>query len=77
MISLKHDPTTLIIGATGSIGRAVVQELANSNLLHIRAVTRDSSAAQAFRQQGIEPIHLDLSQYETYAPALRQLVKIT
>ncbi len=62
-------PTVLVIGATGKIGRPLVENLVKkngANDVRVIAVTRDSEKAGEFEAQGIETRILDLNRAELY-----------
>lgn len=60
--------TFLITGATGSVGRHVVDELVRAGA-PVRALTRDPAAADL--PEGAQIVRGDLTRPETLAPALR------
>jgi NAD(P)H dehydrogenase (quinone) len=60
-------PTILVIGASGAIGSALIDELVPDNrsgLLRVVAATRQQEVARALRERGIEVRHLDLDDAE-------------
>jgi uncharacterized protein YbjT (DUF2867 family) len=59
----------LVIGATGTLGSALLQQLAPSGTA-VRVLVRTPERAQAFKQQGVDAHVGDLSIPETLPPAL-------
>jgi uncharacterized protein YbjT (DUF2867 family) len=60
-------PTVLIIGASGNVGSALINELApdhQAGLLRLVAATRTPAAADSLWERGIEVRHLDLDDAE-------------
>lgn len=65
---MSSSPATLIIGASGTIGSALINELApdhQAGRLRLVAATRKEEAARSLRERGIEVRHLDLNDAET------------
>ncbi|WP_312629723.1 NmrA family NAD(P)-binding protein [Pseudofrankia sp. BMG5.37] len=61
-------PAVLVIGASGAIGSALIDELVpdhQTGLLRLVAATRRQEAARPLRERGIEVRHLDLDDAET------------
>lgn len=61
-------PAVLVIGASGAIGSALINELVpdhQAGRLRLVAATRKEEAARSLRQRGIEVRHLDLDDAET------------
>jgi uncharacterized protein YbjT (DUF2867 family) len=63
-----------VLGATGTIGRAVVQALRAAGM-RVRAVVRDPKRARAVLGTGVTAVRADLDRPETLAPALRGAAK--
>ncbi|HYU04361.1 MAG TPA: NAD(P)H-binding protein, partial [Jatrophihabitantaceae bacterium] len=59
---------TLVIGATGHVGRQVVAQLASAGAF-VRALARDPAAADL--PAGVDVVRGDLLRPETLEPALR------
>jgi NAD(P)H dehydrogenase (quinone) len=60
-------PTVLVIGASGTIGSKLVDELVpghQAGLLRVVAATRRQEVASSLRERGIEVRHLDLDDAE-------------
>ena len=54
-------PTVLILGATGQIGRFILEHLKKEpDAVHIRVAVRRPEQVAAFRQQGRDAVLLDL-----------------
>ena len=68
-----NKPNILILGATGKVGGAVIEELVKNKDVNVVAGTRSSEKAQAFKEQGIDSVILDLDKPETIAPALENI----
>ncbi|GEM86043.1 SDR family oxidoreductase [Meiothermus granaticius] len=62
-------PRILVVGATGNIGRAVVQRLAGQGIA-VRALVRTPQKAASLAHSNVEIVHGDLSQPETLRAAL-------
>lgn len=61
----------LITGATGTVGRATIQQLASgAHGLDASGATRSSAGAEWLRSQGMTPVELDFDRPETLRPAL-------
>jgi uncharacterized protein YbjT (DUF2867 family) len=61
----------LVTGATGTVGRSLVQQLVDAGH-DVRAVTRDPRSAAAARlPRNVEVVHGDFAKPETLVPALR------
>jgi len=61
-------PAILVIGASGAIGSALINELVpdhQAGRLRLVAATRQPDAARSLRERGIEVRHLDLDDAET------------
>lgn len=63
------NPLTLVIGATGNVGRHVVRTLAGRGL-PVRALARDPERARAAMPAGVDVVAGDLTRPETLPPAL-------
>lgn len=62
-------PAVLVIGASGAVGSALIDELVpdhQAGRLRLVAATRKQEAAQTLRERGIEVRHLDLDDAETH-----------
>ena len=57
----------LVIGSSGNVGRALVEELARRGE-QVRAATRNPSKMDA--PAGVEPVRFDYADPTTFAPAL-------
>ena len=66
-------PNILILGATGKVGGAAVEQLKDNPDVNVVAATRSSEKAQAFKDRGIDSVVLDLDKPETIAPALENI----
>jgi short subunit dehydrogenase-like uncharacterized protein len=54
-------PTVLILGATGQVGRSILEHLKHeSDAVHIRIGTRRPEQVTTFQQQGGDAVLLDL-----------------
>ena len=67
--------TTLVVGATGQLGFATVQELVARGQ-SVRALIRDSSAAPIFDALGVETILGDLTERESIRQALAGIHRV-
>jgi uncharacterized protein YbjT (DUF2867 family) len=66
---MAHSGRILITGATGNVGSAVFDNLANSDV-DLRVLTRDESKARSLRNRGVEAVVGDFLEPETLGPAL-------
>jgi uncharacterized protein YbjT (DUF2867 family) len=62
--------TILVTGATGNVGRHVVNQLVKSGQ-HVRALSRNPAAANLL--DGVEVVYGDLTMPETLVPALKEV----
>jgi NAD(P)H dehydrogenase (quinone) len=60
----------LVMGATGQVGGAVINQLKNSSSLDVVAAARNVSKAQRLE---VPVVHLDLNKVETFSPALENV----
>jgi nucleoside-diphosphate-sugar epimerase len=78
----KAVPTVLVFGASGKIGRALVDKLHQTKQVHVIASVRSVEKAAPFQAAGIETRILDLNAPErhgletTLIPALRGVDRI-
>ena len=70
---MSTKPRILVIGATGKVGGKTLQHLQMAGDSQPVAAVRSAEKADAFKQQGIETIILDLDKPETLAPALKNI----
>ena len=63
----------LVLGATGKVGGAVVDQLIDNKDVKVIAATRSPDKAQAFKEKGIDSVILDLDKPDTIAPALQNI----
>src|SRR5215210_3996416 len=66
---MAHSGRILITGATGNVGSAVFDNLANSDV-DLRVLTRDESKARSLRNRGVEAVVGDYLEPETLGTAL-------
>ena len=64
---MNHQPRVLVMGATGQVGRAVVNLLKNDPSLEVVAAARSVQKAKTLE---VPIVHLDLDNIETFEPAL-------
>lgn len=65
----------LVTGATGTVGRALVDELADE-AVSVRAGTRDPEGAADRLPGGVEPTAFDFARPETWGPALKGIERV-
>lgn len=65
--------TILVTGATGNVGRHIVNQLLEAGQ-HVRALTRNPSSAKL--PEGVEVVYGDLTEPKTLAPALNGVTGI-
>ncbi|MGF9909823.1 NAD(P)H-binding protein [Brevibacillus porteri] len=65
--------TILVTGATGNVGRHIVNQLVKAGH-HVRALTRNPSSAKL--PEGVEVVYGDLTEPKTLAPALNGVTGI-
>ncbi|WP_227980435.1 SDR family oxidoreductase [Nocardia spumae] len=69
MITAQARPATILVtGATGNIGRELVNRLAGHGDIRVRATTRDPDTAAL--PEGVEPVRADLRDAAALRPAL-------
>jgi NAD(P)H dehydrogenase (quinone) len=64
---MNHNPRVLVMGVTGQVGGALINDLKNAPSVDVTAAARNVSKAQTL---GVPVVHLDLDDIETFAPAL-------
>src|SRR6266481_4712201 len=70
-------PTVLVLGASGQIGRFVVQQLDQTpEEVHVRVAARTLERCLALQQEGRDAVLLDLDQPNTFAAALRGVDRV-
>jgi uncharacterized protein YbjT (DUF2867 family) len=70
-------PTVLVLGASGQIGRFVVQQLDQTpEEVHVRVAARTPERCLALQQEGRDAVLLDLDQPNTFATALRGVDRV-
>ncbi|MEM7592305.1 MAG: SDR family oxidoreductase [Cyanobacteria bacterium P01_A01_bin.83] len=70
---MTDKPNILVLGATGKVGGAVVDQLVDNKEVNVVAATRSPDKAQAFKDKGIDRVILDLDNPDTIAPALKDI----
>ncbi len=71
MSSASNGPVALVLGATGLVGRHLVEELdRDAGGLQIRLAARRVEQIESFRQQGRDAVFLDLDDPSTFPAAL-------
>jgi NAD(P)H dehydrogenase (quinone) len=68
MSTTKNKPSLLITGATGQVGKAVIQHLSSDTSVEVVAAARSPEKAKSL---GVPVVELDLDRTETLAPALQ------
>ena len=63
----------LVLGATGKVGGAVIEQLKDNEDVNVIAATRSLEKVQAFKDRGIDSVILDLDDPKTIAPALQDI----
>jgi uncharacterized protein YbjT (DUF2867 family) len=66
---MANSEKVLITGATGKVGSALLDNLANDDI-DLRALARDESKAQSLEGRGVEAVLGDFLEPETLGPAL-------
>jgi NAD(P)H dehydrogenase (quinone) len=72
-------PKALVLGATGSIGRALIRDLlADPGPEQVRAVAavRDAPKGETFRNEGVDTVHRDLNEPESIAASLAGIDRV-
>ena len=76
-MTMLFKPTVLILGATGQIGRFILEHLKHEiDTIHIRIATRRPEQVAAFQQQGRDAVLLDLDRPATFAAALHAVDRV-
>ena len=70
---MANKPNILVLGATGKVGGAVVDQLKDNQEVNVVAATRSPEKAQNFQEKGIDSVILDLDKPETIALALENI----
>ena len=70
---MTNKPNILVLGATGKVGGAVVNQLIANKDVNVIAATRSQQKAQDFKDKGIDSVILDLDNPDTIAPALKDI----
>ena len=65
----------LVTGATGSVGKDVVEGLISRGE-QVRAMVRDPEKAASTLAQGVEIVHGDFGELETFGAALKDVDKV-
>ncbi len=68
---MTDQPTILILGATGKVGRETLRQLQLAGDSQVVAAVRSPEKAHSLQAQGIDTVILDLDQPETLEPALK------
>jgi len=76
-MTMLQKPTVLILGATGQIGRFILEYLKREpDAVHIRVTARRPEQVARFQQQGQDAVLLDLDSPATFAAALCGLDRV-
>jgi NAD(P)H dehydrogenase (quinone) len=70
---MHRHPRTLVMGATGQVGSAVIHQLKKNSSVEVVAAARNVSKAQGL---GVRVVHLDLDQVETMSLALEGVDRV-
>ena len=70
---MTKKPRVLVMGATGQVGGSVIPLLARKANLEVVAAIRNPAKANKF---SVPTVHLDLDDFETFAPALTGVDRI-
>src|SRR5471030_368455 len=74
--SIMHKKKVLVIGATSTVGRHVVDQLAAAGEVEAIAGVRTPSKAKAFNDEGISTVELDLYSVESVRNSLKGIDRI-
>lgn len=72
---MTDKPNILVLGATGKVGGAVINQLVDNKDVNVVAATRSPEKAQSFKEKGIDSVILDLDDPKTMALLKRELIK--
>ncbi|ROV56011.1 NmrA family NAD(P)-binding protein [Neisseria chenwenguii] len=72
----NQKPTVLVLGATGTVGKQVVQTLENSQAVNVRIPTRNQALVKELQSQGKDTVYLDLDKPQTFALALAGVERV-
>ncbi|ASK26566.1 hypothetical protein BG910_01305 [Neisseria chenwenguii] len=72
----NQKPTVLVLGATGTVGKQVVQTLENSQAVNVRIPTRNQALVKELQSQGKDAVYLDLDKPQTFALALAGVERV-
>src|SRR3954447_12370976 len=67
---ISKQPTVLVLGSTGQIGKMVVKELEKSANVQIRLRSRRPQDVERLRGEGKDAVHLDMDDPRTFALAM-------
>ncbi len=67
---MANNDTVLITGATGTVGRAVLDHLTTAEV-DVRVTTRDEAKARSLQDRGVDAVVADLLQPYSLRPALK------
>lgn len=70
---MTNKPNILVLGATGKVGGAVVNQLVDNKDVKVVAATRSPEKVQSFKEKGINSVILDLDDPKTIASALQNI----
>ncbi|MEJ2881018.1 NmrA family NAD(P)-binding protein [Pedobacter sp. GR22-6] len=65
----NQNPTVLVLGASGTIGKQVVKELEGKSV-HLKITSRKQDVVERLRNEGKDCVYLDLDDPRTFALAL-------
>lgn len=67
---VSKQPTVLVLGSTGQIGKMIVKELEHSADVQIRLSSRRLEEVERLRGEGKDAVHLDMDDPRTFALAM-------
>ena len=70
---MTDKPNILVLGATGKVGGAAIEQLKDNKDVNVIAATRSHEKAKAFKDKGIDSVILDLENPDTIASALQNI----
>ena len=75
MMEKNQNPTVLVLGASGTVGKQVVKEL-EDKAVKVRITSRKHDVVEQLRSEGKDCVYLDLDDPRTFALALANVDRI-
>lgn len=76
MLISSNKPTILVLGASGQIGRLIVNNLHTLDDVNVRVTSRHPQEVKRLKDNGEDVVYLDLDRAETFATALAGIDRV-